>query len=171
MSKHPIPDWLRSQFSRIEDEVHKLGPCGVFTQMRTVTQTYFEQAAAPQPPALGGEVEVLAVLDRHAEGGVTFSQAALSYAYHGTELVDRAHYDAQQAEIERLKVQLAALTNAATLVGDMLEKSSVGIEQLKARNAELEGLLLLIRDQPSLNPVHRARIKSALSTTAGSESV
>lgn len=59
MSKHPIPDWLRSQFSRIEDEVRKLGPCGVFTQMRTVTQTYFEQlAAAPQRPALGGEVEI-----------------------------------------------------------------------------------------------------------------
>ncbi|MEE5138719.1 hypothetical protein V2J83_24780 [Pseudomonas alliivorans] len=56
MSKHPIPDWLRSQFSRIEDEVRTLGPCGVFTQMRTVTQTYFEQAAAaPRPPALGGE--------------------------------------------------------------------------------------------------------------------
>ncbi|PYD15816.1 hypothetical protein [Pseudomonas syringae] len=52
MSKHPIPGWLRSQFSRIEDEVQKLGPCGVFTQMRTVTQTYFEQQAeAAQPPA------------------------------------------------------------------------------------------------------------------------
>lgn len=50
MSNHPIPGWLRSQFSRIEDEVQKLGPCGVFTQMRTVTQTYFEQQAkAPQP--------------------------------------------------------------------------------------------------------------------------
>ncbi|WP_162888977.1 hypothetical protein [Pseudomonas syringae] len=52
MSKHPIPGWLRSQFSRIEDEVQKLGPYGVFTQMRTVTQTYFEQQAeAAQPPA------------------------------------------------------------------------------------------------------------------------
>ncbi|WP_440064323.1 hypothetical protein ACTAB2_01825 [Pseudomonas syringae] len=52
MSKHPIPGWLRSQFSRIEDEVQKLGPCGVFTQMRTVTQTYFEQQAeAAQPLA------------------------------------------------------------------------------------------------------------------------
>ncbi|MCQ3014733.1 MazG-like family protein [Pseudomonas tremae] len=59
MSKHPIPDWLRSQFSRIEDEVQKLGPCGVFTQMRTVTQAYFEQQAeADQPPALGGEAEL-----------------------------------------------------------------------------------------------------------------
>lgn len=57
MSKHPIPDWLRSQFSRIEDDVRKLGPCGVFTQMRTVTQTYFEQqVAAPQTPALGGDL-------------------------------------------------------------------------------------------------------------------
>ncbi|WP_122259697.1 hypothetical protein [Pseudomonas syringae] len=58
MSKHPIPDWLRSQFSRIEDEVQKLGPCGVFTQMRTVTQSYFEhQAEAAQPPALDDDLE------------------------------------------------------------------------------------------------------------------
>ncbi|QNR43487.1 hypothetical protein [Pseudomonas syringae] len=58
MSKHPIPDWLRSQFSRIEDEVQELGPCGVFTQMRTVTQTYFEQQTeAAQPPALGDDLE------------------------------------------------------------------------------------------------------------------
>ncbi|EPM55908.1 hypothetical protein A264_21789 [Pseudomonas syringae pv. actinidiae ICMP 19071] len=58
MSKHPIPDWLRSQFSRIEDEVQELGPCGVFTQMRTVTQTYFEQQAeAAQPPVLGGDYD------------------------------------------------------------------------------------------------------------------
>ncbi|WP_236441158.1 hypothetical protein [Pseudomonas syringae] len=74
MSKHPIPDWLRSQFSRIEDEVQKLGPCGVFTQMRTVTQTYFEQQAeAPQPPALGGElVSLMVSFEDHKVG-----QAAL----------------------------------------------------------------------------------------------
>lgn len=58
MSKHPIPGWLRSQFSRIEDEVQELGPCGVFTQMRTVTQSYFEhQAEAAQPPALDDDLE------------------------------------------------------------------------------------------------------------------
>lgn len=50
MSKHPIPGWLSSQFSRIEDEVQELGPCGVFTQMRTVTQTYFEQQAEALQP-------------------------------------------------------------------------------------------------------------------------
>ncbi|WP_236513794.1 hypothetical protein [Pseudomonas tremae] len=50
MSNHPIPGWLRSQFSRIEDEVQELGPCGVFTQMRTVTQTYFEQQAEALHP-------------------------------------------------------------------------------------------------------------------------
>jgi hypothetical protein len=49
------------------------------------------------------EVEVLAVLDRHAEGGVTFSQDALSYAYHGTELVDREVVTRLQAEVEQWK--------------------------------------------------------------------
>lgn len=64
MSIHPIPDWLRGQFSHIEDEVHKLGPCGTFTQMRTVTQTYFEQLAeSNQEQAVGGEQEVIAIIE------------------------------------------------------------------------------------------------------------
>ncbi|MEE4662752.1 hypothetical protein V2L09_02315 [Pseudomonas alliivorans] len=44
-------------------------------------------------------------------------------------------------------------------------------DQLKARRDELEALLLLIRDQPALNPIHRARIKTIMSKPAGSEQV
>ena len=39
---HAIPQWLRNHFSWIEDEAMKLGGCGVFTQMRTKVQAYFE---------------------------------------------------------------------------------------------------------------------------------
>lgn len=39
---HAIPQWLRDHFSAIEDEAMKLGGCGVFTQMRTKVQAYFE---------------------------------------------------------------------------------------------------------------------------------
>ncbi len=46
MSNHSIPDRLRSQFSRIEDKVQKLDPCGVFNQVRAVRQAYFDQVRA-----------------------------------------------------------------------------------------------------------------------------
>lgn len=39
---HAIPQWLRSQFDAIELDVHKLRAAGVFTQMRTKVQAYFE---------------------------------------------------------------------------------------------------------------------------------
>ncbi|MBM1212137.1 MULTISPECIES: hypothetical protein [Pseudomonas syringae group] len=132
MSKHPIPDWLRSQFSLIEDEVRKLGPCGVFTQMRTVTQTYFErQAAAPQPPALGG-----GPINRY-DTGWTFGRADLDVGGAWVKFEDhRAHVAAQQAEIERTN---ARLHEVAVLCASVEQER----DQLKARNAELEGWLSL----------------------------
>lgn len=107
MSKHPIPDWLRSQFSGIEDEVQKLGPCGVFTQMRTVTQTYFEQQAeAAQPPALGGEPKVVGWRD---SDGRCITHGG-SGRYH-KPLIDleahRAHLAPLQAKIDQLADSLA----------------------------------------------------------------
>lgn len=105
MSKHPIPDWLRSQFSRIEDEVQKLGPCGVFTQMRTVTQTYFEQQAeTAQTPARGVELKIKTY---ECELPV-LPEAVTSEAFHMVKLDDhRAHLATLQAEIEQLKDSLA----------------------------------------------------------------
>ncbi|RMN61801.1 hypothetical protein LCH33_002124 [Pseudomonas amygdali] len=134
MSKHPIPDWLRSQFSRIEDEVQKLGPCGVFTQMRTVTQTYFEQQAeAAQPPALGGEPGVF--IRRYAEscgegGGV--------YAKRDGDLCDYHHVTHLQAEIERLTYELNCSKGLANLTKGNLDEAKEEIDQLKARCDELE---------------------------------
>jgi hypothetical protein len=49
-------------------------------------------------------VEVLALLDRHVEGGVTFTEGALSCAMHGTELVDRDHVTRLQADCEALAI-------------------------------------------------------------------
>jgi len=39
---HAIPQWLRDRFDAIEREVRKIGAEGVFTQMRTKVQAYFE---------------------------------------------------------------------------------------------------------------------------------
>lgn len=109
MSGHPIPDWLRGQFSRIEDEVHKLGPCGTFTQMRTVTQTYFEQLAeSSQAPAVGGEPVVLACASFAKNGNIqcwslTRDHASLrkleGEGHRVIELIDRAHVAPLLAEI------------------------------------------------------------------------
>ena len=137
MSKHPIPDWLRSQFSRIEDEVQKLGPCGVFTQMRTVTQTYFEQqAAAPQPPALCGEPDAVAFW---ADGTLFHSrEAAGRFSKDVKAMVLQEDHRAQlatlQAEIEDYKA-------GQDRYEKLCEDQRTEISQLKARCDELEGFL------------------------------
>lgn len=125
MSKHPIPDWLRSQFSVIEDEVRKLGPCGVFTQMRTVTQTYFkQQAEAHQPPALGGEPIKRYDMSGFGDGMVEREDGAFSYFDDLAPL---------QAEIERTN---ARLHDVATLCASVEQER----DQLKARCDQLAQL-------------------------------
>ncbi|WP_439895266.1 hypothetical protein ACTACV_10140 [Pseudomonas syringae] len=140
MSKHPIPDWLRSQFSLIEDEVRKLGPCGVFTQMRTVTQTYFEQqVAAPQPPALGGELCGLislmrnAVRDDASTGGREYFEKAKT-----AESNLRAHLAALQAEIERQRQRTVRACQVAIERSQQKKAADAEVIRLKARCDELE---------------------------------
>ncbi|KPX44843.1 Uncharacterized protein ALO68_03889 [Pseudomonas syringae pv. helianthi] len=144
MSKHPIPDWLRSQFSRIEDEVQKLGPCGVFTQMRTVTQTYFEQAAAaPQPPALGGEPVVIGTLHRDCDERIVFESSGEIHIKDGMPVYDDTHLAPLQAEIERLNAESERqLFSIQTLIADrdaekaMKGKAREQRDQLKAELAD-----------------------------------
>uniref|UniRef100_A0AAU6W3C7 Uncharacterized protein n=1 Tax=Pseudomonas phage Touem01 TaxID=3138548 RepID=A0AAU6W3C7_9VIRU len=197
MSKHPIPDWLRSQFSRIEDDVRKLGPCGVFTQMRTVTQTYFEQqAAAPQPPALGGDAVVIAKV---WETGIDTLLRVARMPKPGpewvlkSELIDRAHLAPLQAEIERLKALSVTNILMDVVPGDgsghevyaksvkevvetlssqyyALENVADERDQLKARRDELEGILLEVRKKPGFfSGEFVLRLDAALSKPAGSE--
>ncbi|EGH20993.1 hypothetical protein PSYMO_05600 [Pseudomonas amygdali pv. mori str. 301020] len=145
MSKHPIPDWLRSQFSRIEDEVQKLGPCGVFTQMRTVTQTYFEQQAeAAQPPALGGEqeIQVMGRVWRLFDGNVSAALNSVGRELpDGTPLVSlhdhRAHLAPLQAEIERqsLLLELSYESHKQTL--QELDCLKVRCDELEHRAADV----------------------------------
>ncbi|MCQ9472303.1 MULTISPECIES: hypothetical protein [Pseudomonas] len=126
MGKHPIPDWLRSQFSRIEDEVRKLGPCGVFTQMRTVTQTYFEHAAAaPQTRALGGEL-VAEIIRDLCETEPDESPNAVHVRMAELKGILDYRLAPLQAYLAERWEQIAELNSEAV--------------QLKARNAELDQL-------------------------------
>lgn len=153
MSKHPIPDWLRSQFSRIEDEVQKLGPCGVFTQMRTVTQTYFEQQAeAAQPPALDGVPAGLDLQRIVTEALMGMIAAVTSTSPPANEPpppfiqagIDRAvswisaHLAPLQAEIERLTALCIQKDERMAAMNESWAMCITQRDQLKARCDELE---------------------------------
>lgn len=98
--------------------------------------------ADPVPPA-GGEPEVLAVLDRNAEGGVIFTPDALSYAMHGTELVDREHVTRLQAERDGLNDELEA---AILESKDWHHKHQTALSENARLQAEVERLTALKAD-------------------------
>ncbi|WP_122408938.1 hypothetical protein [Pseudomonas viridiflava] len=161
MSKHPIPDWLRSQFSLIEDEVRKLGPCGVFTQMRTVTQTYFEQqVAAPQPPALGGEPEI-----ERFEAVSNYRDKYGEKQEHIT-CVRAEDFDAYvaplQAEIERQRQRTVRACQVAIERSQQKKAADAEVIRLKARCEELEGLLSKATEQETGTVVQRDKFKALL---------
>lgn len=171
MSKHPIPDWLRSQFSRIEDEVRKLGPCGVFTQMRTVTQTYFEQqAAAPQPPALSGEPEVMGYgyKDECTHSICMGQQGDLEPLIRLSD--HRTHLAPLQAEIERQRKVKIILSEK---LQNALDNCSVYRVKMKEQSDLLQLALQMInRGIVSFDDQIEFRNKlHALSKPAGSEKV
>lgn len=141
-------------------------------------------AAAPQPPALGGEPEVLGwskqlIAGRYERAQfLRFTEEEEDFCRrHGirvVELIDRAHLAPLQAEIERLKdnVRWKAVADQQVKV----------IDQLKAQRDELEALLKDCRwrivnkdvstdDYKRLDKPVVDRIDAALSKPAGSEKV
>lgn len=107
-------------------------------------------AAAPQPPAIGNRLQVYGSM-RSVLGGISglcweWIDKPAQPALHAIDavLVDRAHVAELQAEVERLK-QLACDRK------DQQTEMCTQINDLEARNAELEGLL---RDvQPTIKAV------------------
>lgn len=57
---HAIPQWLRDQFDAIELEVRKMGAEGVFTQMRTKVQAYFEMMRSVERGKAGRDMHIIA---------------------------------------------------------------------------------------------------------------
>lgn len=139
-------------------------------------------AAAPQPPALGGEAETLAYLVRDSRDGQYSAHRCdprgWAHGYQIKELIDRAHLAPLQAEIERL--------GSHGEIAQMVEESlRVEVDQLKAHRDELEALLLDIDDlldreeispgydiELRISKVFTARAeRAALSKPSGSENV
>lgn len=57
---HAIPQWLRDQFDAIELQVRKIGAEGVFTQMRTKVQAYFEMLRSVERGKAGRDMHIIA---------------------------------------------------------------------------------------------------------------
>ncbi|MBI6551064.1 hypothetical protein YA0850_01315 [Pseudomonas veronii] len=57
---HAIPQWLRDRFDAIELEVRKMGAEGVFTQMRTKVQAYFEMLRSVERGKAGRDMHIIA---------------------------------------------------------------------------------------------------------------
>lgn len=97
-------------------------------------------AAAPQPPALGGELKTLAwIYCEDQEKKIDWFVGALEEVPVNTALIDRAHYDAQQAEIERLTAENTALRAAGEICAGAiphLDSARQERDQLKADLAE-----------------------------------
>ncbi|MCQ2989015.1 hypothetical protein NLO72_07155 [Pseudomonas tremae] len=154
---------------------------------------YAAIAAAPQPPAtelvaaglnlqlivtealIGMIAAVTSTSPPANEPPPAFIQAGIDRAVSRIS----AHLAPLQAEIERHKYKAELydeVWNLATGLGYMNVTTAIGElrkerDRLKARCDELEALLLLIRDQPALNPIHRARIKTIMCKPAGGEQV
>lgn len=56
---HAVPQWLRDRFDAIELETRKMGAEGVFTQMRTKVQAYFEMLRSVESGRAGRDLAII----------------------------------------------------------------------------------------------------------------
>lgn len=123
-------------------------------------------AAGPQPPALGGEPEVVAWVNfDDGRRGVDFYPGIVAGVNVGTELIDRAHLATLQAENKRLDLMVAQADH--NYDADRAEWNRER-DQLKARCDELEGLVRKWRKEAGSTFAYMARESdAALSNLAG----
>lgn len=108
-------------------------------------------AAAPKPPALGGEPETAAWLDlKKLKIGDMAYATRMKVNHRQTELIDRAHLAPLQAEIKRQNLQLESFGEDVGQLKSEVEDLESERDQLKARCDELEkdaALMDYLQDQ------------------------
>lgn len=120
---HPIPQWLRTQFDRLELEASKMNGMGMFTQMRTKVQAYFARFD-DEPVALVDEADDgMFVEIVHGPDGTPLKMGDKLYARGAGERLSALVAD-RDALLDLLKVKLA-LTPQAYLVG-MIDQALAG---------------------------------------------
>ncbi|QXG42221.1 hypothetical protein [Pseudomonas viridiflava] len=128
-------------------------------------------SAAPQPPALGGEPDTLAVVtlgcfsseelgDIDIEPQMSVleriqQERVRSDSDEHLDLIDRAHFDKSQLEIERLQSEAEENHKEREVICS-------NYDQLKARCDELEGLLSKATEQETGTVVQRDKFKALL---------
>lgn len=142
--------------------------CGQFSPKSKECDAIIDTA---QPPALGGEPEVLGKVVSFGEGLKEISWAKGKMPEFGVELIDRAHLAPLQAEIERLKAWGKANGDLAQTAMDKAFAANHERDQLKARLDDAELLLLDAGKEDWSIFVLRAEqfLLSTLSKPAGSE--
>lgn len=137
-----------------------------------VPRYYAMLAAAPQPPALGGEPETAAWLDleKLKIGDMAYA-TRMKVNHRQTELIDRAHVAPLQADIKRLTYELNCSKGLANLTKGNLDEAKEEIDQLKARCDELHRMLGLAWGDGDVSAEDCRKIDATLSKQAGSEQV
>lgn len=104
-----VPVELTEEMIKVYKQFHSEG-----RMLQNLTLWKSMLAAAPQPPALGGEPEIIYQLKNNAlktdwrsADKVAFDSAANLPEYSRRELIDRAHVAPLLTEIERLKARNA----------------------------------------------------------------
>lgn len=135
----------------------------------------------PQPPALGGEPEVLGYRydSPSAQDVSPVLHNAQVVAVDGEDdwieraLIDRASLAPYQAEIERLTMACEAHMEVARSRLLTQKRAHSDLQKAQARVAELEGLLREARpapDEVSIDPQLWERVDAALRPTEGAQS-
>lgn len=127
---------------------------------------------APQPPALGGEPETLAVFKAD---GSSLHQTKAGFERQLTgldvELIDRAHLAPLQDEIERQDQELDDRAQWDTAQIKVIHGLNDDVAKLKARCDELHRMLGLAWGDGDVSAEDCRKIDAALSKPAGSEQV
>ena len=122
---------------------------------------------APQPPALGGEPEVLGWVVTDMNGDFYFAANRQTSA--DTPLIDRAHLAPYQAEIERLWALCLEKDERMAAMNESWSRCISQRDQLKARNAELLRLLGLAWGADDVFAADCKKIDAALSNPEGEQ--
>lgn len=115
-------------------------------------------AAAPRPPALGGDAVVIGNLHRDCDERIVFESSGELHIKDGMPVYGADSVARLQAEVERLN----------KTVSGMNEMHEAACDKFSVRTAALEGLLRELSNEPFLNPARLKRINAALAEGAKS---
>lgn len=131
----------------LADQLRELQKQLTFASDRDLIRTAIEALSTEQPPALGGEPEVIGYFYKGDHMGDQFDKRCLKHYYRKAgsaeheyiqpvELIDRAHVAPLLAEIERLKDEAHQDGMLRVRYGKEMDALKVRIAELEAQQSE-----------------------------------